>query len=202
MGTMRRYLVGFLLSALWLLATEGGNGWGWAQEFSADQLTIRGTFKQEDSIYFRPDRWRVEAKGGPFPEIIIVRLDKKAVWKLLPQERRYIEMPLRPEDLPVPERIPGEIERKVVGQEQIEGYLCDKLLIRYTYGGAEGEASEMYLWVSPELKAPLRTEAPDLDWKTELRNIRVGPQRDDLFEVPPGYDRFEPPAGPMSTFVR
>ena len=90
----------------------------------------------------------------------------------------------------------------MVGQEQIEGYLCDKLLIRYTYGGAEEEGSEMYLWVSPELKAPLRTEAPDLDWKTELRNIKAGPQSDDLFEVPPGYDRFEPPVGWMSTFVR
>lgn len=199
---MRRYLLGFMALILWLLAAGGEARSGWSQEFSADQLTIRGTFKQEDRLYFRADRWRVEAKGGSFPDIIIVRLDKKVIWKLLPQERRYIEMPLRPEDLPVPETIPGEIERKVVDQEEIEGFLCDKLVIRYTYGGDEGEVSEMYLWISRELKAPLRTEAPDLDWKTELRNIKVGPQGEDLFEIPPGYERFEPPVGSMGTFVR
>jgi len=167
-------------------------GLAFVQEFSAEQTTITGGKKEVDKLCYRPDRWRLETKGGMFPDITIFRLDKKLIWKLFPKERQYMEIPLTPEDLPLPERITGEIDRRVVGQEEIEGLICDKLVIRYSSASAEGGVAEMYLWISQQLKVPLRTEAPDLNWRTELKDIKMGPQADELFEVPQGYEVFAP----------
>ena len=164
-----------------------------AQEFSADQITITGGKKEVDTLYYRPDRWRVEEQGGAFPVVTIFRLDKKVIWRIMPKDKKYMEIPLMPEDLPLPERFPGEIERKVVGQEEIDGFLCDKMIIRYSSESGESGIAEMSLWISQQLKVPLRTEAPDLDWKTELKRIQAGPQADGLFEVPQGFESFVPP---------
>ena len=111
----------------------------------------------------------------------------------LSQRQKYMEVPLSPEDLPLPERITGEIERKAVGQEEIEGLLCDELVVRYSSETAEGGVAEMYFWISQQLKVPIRTEAADLNWKTELKDIKIGPQVDELFEIPQGYEAFVPP---------
>jgi hypothetical protein len=82
----------------------------------------------------------------------------------------------------------------MVGQEEIDGFLCDKMIIRYASESGEGGIAEMSVWISQQLRVPLRTEAPDLDWKVELKRIQVGPQADGLFEIPQGYERFAPPA--------
>jgi hypothetical protein len=182
-----------IVALLWGLGLT--SSLAFAQEFSAKQTTITQGKKQVDVLYYRPDRWRMEAKGGPFSDVTIFRLDKKVVWKLFPNERKYMEIPLIPEDLPLPERITGEIDRKVVGQEEIEGLICDKLVVRYSSESAEGGVAEMYLWISQQLKVPLRTEAPDLNWRTELKDIEIGPQADELFEIPQGYEAFAPPLG-------
>jgi hypothetical protein len=164
-----------------------------AQEFSADQITITRDKREVDTLYYRPDRWRIEEQGGAFPVVTIFRLDKKVIWRIMPKDKKYMEMPLTPEDLPLPEKFPGEIDRKVVGQEEIDGFLCDKMVIRYSSESGESGIAEMSLWISQQLKVPLRTEAPDLDWKTELKRIQAGPQADGLFEVPQGFESFVPP---------
>ncbi|MDH7500735.1 MAG: DUF4412 domain-containing protein [candidate division NC10 bacterium] len=168
-------------------------GSAFAQEFSGEQTTISQGRKEVDLLYFRPDRWRMEAKDADFPDITIFRLDKKVVWKLFPLEKKYMEIPLRPEDLPVPEKIMGEIDRKVVGQEEVEGQMCDKLIVRYSSESAEGGVAEMTFWISQQLQVPIRTEAPELGWRTEIKGIKMGPQADSLFEIPQGFEVFVPP---------
>jgi hypothetical protein len=162
----------------------------YSQEFSAEQTTITPTGKEVSTLFYRPDGWRVEPKGGRHTDISIFRLDKKIIWVLLPKEKRFMEAPLTEEDMPLPARIPGEIDRKVVGQEEVEGFACDKLSVRYSKGE---EIGEMTFWVSRQLKVPLRSEAPDMGWKSELKMIKVGPQPNGLFELPPDYTFFNPP---------
>ena len=101
-----------------LIALGGVAAFALAQEFSAEQITISGVKKEVDRLYCRPDRWRIEAKDEASPEITIFRLDKKVIWQLLPKEKKYVQMPLSQEDLPLPERMVGEMERKIIRSEE------------------------------------------------------------------------------------
>ncbi len=179
------FFFGFLLLGFGLTPSPS-----YAQEFSAEQTSITQMTKEVGILYHRPDRWRLEAEGEKHTDISIFRLDKKVVWILLPKEKKYMEVPLTEEEMPLPARIAGEIDRAVVGQEEVEGFTCDKLVVRYS---KESEVCEMIFWVSPQLGVPLRSEAPDLGWKAELKKIKVGVQPDELFEIPAGYERFNPP---------
>ena len=179
----------FFLSVL-LLGLGLAPGPSYAQEFSAEQTVVTQTTQEVGTLFHRPDRWRLEVKGEKHTDISIFRLDKKVVWILLPKEKEYMEASLTEEDVPLPARIAGEVDRAVMGREEVEGFLCDKLVVRYSKGD---EIGEMVFWVSSQLGVPLRSEAPDLGWKAELKNIKLGAQPDELFEIPPGYEMFNPP---------
>jgi len=179
------FFLGFLLLGLGLVPSSSD-----AQDFSAEQTVITRATKETGTLFHRPDRWRLEVKGEKHTDISIFRLDKKVIWILLPKEKQYMAGSLSDEDVPLPARIPGEIDRAVVGQEEVEGFMCDKLMVRYSKGD---EVGEMVFWVSPQLGVPLRSEAPDLGWKVELKNIKLGPQPDELFEPPADYGLFTPP---------
>jgi len=179
------FFFGFLLLGFGLASSPS-----YAQEFSAEQTTITQMTTEVGILYHRPDRWRLEVKGEKHTDISIFRLDKKVVWILLPKEKEYMEASLTEEDVPLPARIVGEVDRAVIGREEVEGFLCDKLVVRYS---KEDEIGEMVFWVSSQLGVPLRSEAPDLGWKAELKNIKLGAQPDEFFEIPPGYERFNPP---------
>jgi outer membrane lipoprotein-sorting protein len=180
------FFFGFLLLGFGLAPSPS-----YAQEFSAEQTTITQMTKEVGILYHRPDRWRLEVKGEKHTDISIFRLDKKVIWILLPKEKEYMEASLTEEDVPLPARIVGEVDRAVVGQEEVEGFTCDKLVVRYS---KENEVCEMIFWVSRQLGVPLRSEAPDLGWKAELKNIKLGAQPDEFFEIPPGYEMFNPPS--------
>jgi len=179
------FFFGFILLGFGLASSPS-----YAQEFSAEEITITPMAKEVGILYHRPDRWRLEVKGETHTDISIFRLDKKVAWILLPKEKKYMEVPLTEEDMPLPARIAGEIDRVVVGQEEVEGFNCDKLVVRYS---KENEVREMIFWVSPQLGVPLRSEASDLGWVAELKKIKVGAQPDELFEAPANYERFGPP---------
>jgi len=182
--------IGTVAVLLGLLSLGPEAGLARAQEFSADQIVITSNMKEMGTLYYRPDRWRLETKMGERETICIFRVDKKLIWTILPKDKKYIEVSLLDDDLPLPKKIVGEIERIVVGQEEVEGFLCDKLVVRYS---KEDEICEMRYWIPKELGVPIRSEAPDLNWRNELKNIRGGPQPDELFEVPSGYELFVPP---------
>jgi hypothetical protein len=182
--------LGTVATLLGLLSQGPEAGLAWAQEFSADQIVTTSNMKEVGTLYYRLDRWRLETRVGEYETISIFRLDKRLVWTLLPKDKKYMEMPMLDDDLPLPAKIVGEIERAVVGQEEVEGFLCDKLVVRYS---KEDEICEMRYWIPKELGVPIRSEAPDLNWKNELKNIRGGSQPDELFEVPSGYELFVPP---------
>ena len=182
--------LGTVAVLLGLLSLGPEAGLAWAQEFSADQIVITSNMKEMGTLYYRPDRWRLETKMGERETICIFRVDKKLIWTILPKDKKYIEVSLLDDDLPLPAKIAGEIERAAVGQEEVEGFLCDKLIVRYSKGD---EVGEFRYWIPKELGIPIRSEAPDLDWKNELKNIKLGPQSDELFEVPPGFELFVSP---------
>jgi len=171
-------------------------GWTWAlaqtQEFSADQILLGPGGEQQGKIYFKPDRWRVEVtQTQPVRTIVqISRMDKKVAWMLIPEDKVYMETPLFPDMTPWAEKMPGEIERKSLGEETIAGQPAEKYQVKVFNGET---AQELYLWGSKELKVPVKTMTLDGKYSTELRNIQVKPQPDDLFEIPSDFKKISPP---------
>ena len=159
---------------------------GWAMEFSAEQTTRTGNRTMSGKIYFQPDRWRVEMASPDGPKVSISRLDKAITWLLLPG-RSYIEMPLRLDQVPrIGPHIEGEVARKQVGLETVGGRKTEKYEVIIE---SEGKREVLYQWVAPDIKFAIKTASADGQWESLYSSVRLGPQKPDLFELPPGYTK-------------
>jgi hypothetical protein len=93
----------------------------------------------------------------------------------------------------VGEKVQGEISRKLLGSETIDAHPAQKYEVTYT---AQGKTTKMYQWMATDINFPVKMAAVDGSWTTEYKNIKMGGQTDDLFEVPGGYTKSEMPSIP------
>ncbi|MCK9615081.1 MAG: DUF4412 domain-containing protein [Candidatus Omnitrophica bacterium] len=155
-----------------------------AQEFSADVSSTTMGKQVSGKIYNAPGKARMETNEV----IAISRIDKNIAWILMPKEKTYMEVPLTSSSIIAGNnKMPGEIERKLIGKETLGGKVADKYYIVYS---AAGKTQAVYSWILPDLGIPAKTVAEDGSWQVEYRNINVGKQPDSLFEVPSGYNKF------------
>ncbi len=84
------------------------------------------------------------------------------------------------------------MELKLIGKETIEGRPAEKWELTTT--APNQQPNSTFQWYDPELKLAVREEFPG-GYVSELKNVRVGPQADDLFTVPAGYTRKTLPQG-------
>ncbi len=155
-----------------------------AADFSADMInrTKAGVFKGK--IFVSKDKTRMETPEG----ITITRMDKKAVWIIMPKEKMYMEQAFDPgKAAATTEKVNGEIERKLLGQETIDGRKTDKYLVTYTQNRKK---ETMLQWIASGIGMPVKMAAEDNSWTVEYKNIKTGKQPDQLFEVPEGYEKF------------
>jgi len=180
--------------ALILLVVFSFAGTVQAIEFSADSITTqKNGEKMTGKIYFKPDRFRMEMKVHE-DMVVITRMDKKVAWNIMPKEKMYMEMPFDLKNKPkVDEKFEGEIERKQVGAETIDGHPTKKYLITYKIGN---KTDQVYQWMATDINFPVKTAAIDGSWSQEFRNIKMGSQPNSLFEVPAGYQKMQMPAMP------
>ncbi|MBI5598242.1 MAG: DUF4412 domain-containing protein [Deltaproteobacteria bacterium] len=161
-------------------------GAAFAVDFSADMVSTtkkQGVFRGKIAV--AGEKARMEAEGA----ISITRMDKKVVWVLMPAEKMYMEQPLRPENV-VPsgeDKMQGEVERKSLGTETVEGEAARKYRVTYKAGGKK---EEVFLWAAVRHGLPLKIAAIDGSWVVEYKNIKTGQQPDKLFEIPAGYKKF------------
>lgn len=176
-----------------LLLTISFSSAALAMEFSADTVTtMQGGQKMSGKMYFKPDKFRMEMKTNE-ETVMITRIDKKVTWNVMPKQKMYMEMPFDLKNKPkVEEKFAGEIERKEVGSETIDGHPTKKYLITYKVGDKK---DQVYQWLATDIKFPVRTAAVDGSWAQEFKNIKMGPQRDSLFEVPAGFQKMQMPGG-------
>jgi hypothetical protein len=167
-----------------------------AVEFSADTIsTFQGDKQLKGRLFFKTDRFRIEMKPHDMSMIIITRLDKKVAWNLIPETKMYMEIPFDMKNKPkIDEKYEGEIERKEVGRETIDGHPTVKYLITYL---VDKDKHQVYQWLASDIKMPVKTSAIDGSWSQEIKNILTGPQSDNLFEIPAGYQKMQMPQIPM-----
>jgi len=170
------------------------SGMAYGFEFSADTIaTFKGEQKVQGKMYFKPDKFRMDMKTHGDMHMI-TRIDKKVVWNVMPAQKMYMEMPFNLKNKPkVDEKFEGEIERKLVGNESIDGHPTKKYLITYKAGS---KTEQVYQWFATDINFPVKTAAVDGSWSQEFRNVKIGPQPNSLFELPAGYQKMQMPTMP------
>ncbi len=154
-----------------------------AQEFSADVVTTSKDGNFTGKLYVMKDKVRMENAQS----IMISRMDKSVMWLCLPGQKMYMEQPLDMSTFAASaDKMPGEIERQKVGEEEVDGHMCDKYKIDYSYQGKTGST---YVWLTKDSTVPIKSAAADGSWTMEYRNFQLGTQRADLFELPAGYQK-------------
>lgn len=165
-----------------------------AQEFSAD---VFSNFKGQtisSKMYFEKDKWRMESEVRGIKSISIVRKDKNLMWQLMPAQKMYTEMAIPEQQATgVTKTVAGEIKRKKVGTELINGMMCDKFEVSQK-SQSTGQTEVLYQWINRE-GIPVKTAARDGSWSTELKNFKMGKQPNSLFEIPAGYTKQKMPSG-------
>ena len=103
----------------------------------------------------------------------------------------------RERGIPLRQQFPdgGKMDLSLRGKEMLEGRAVEKWEVTVEAPGRQ--PSHTFQWYDPELKLAVRQEFP-AGGVSELKNIRIGKQPEDLFVVPAGYSRGTPPAPPTA----
>lgn len=159
-----------------------------AAEFTADTRIIGSGRSAENRLFYADDRWRIE-EHLPKNEyrVTIFRADHKKLFVLWPDKKRYLVQPLPEKEFQIiATRKPGtEVERTVLGQEEISSYPVTKHLVIYDVQGRTVKSIE---WFSKKLGVVIKSEAEDQSWSTEMTNITEGRLDPKLFEVPADFE--------------
>jgi hypothetical protein len=155
-----------------------------AEDFSADMISTTKGKVFKGRMFISKDKTRMETQES----ITITRMDKNLVWILMPKDKMYMEQAFDPtKAAATSEKVNGEIERKLVGQEKIDGKTAKKYQVVYSQGKKK---ETMFQWIVPGVQMPVKTAAVDDSWSMEYKNIKKGRQPDALFEVPSDYQKF------------
>jgi hypothetical protein len=182
---MKRLIPGVLTVVIALSATVTA----FAFDFSSDMVTTSNGQKYTSKIYMQGKKLRMESPQQPGYNIM--RSDKNVMWMVMPEQKSYMEMKVDPSKQPrTEEKVEGEVSRRLLGPETIDGRPTDKYEIIYK---EKENTTKMHQWMARDIKFPVKTAAVDGSWTVEYKNIKMGSQADTLFEVPAGYTKMGMP---------
>ncbi|MCD6560243.1 MAG: DUF4412 domain-containing protein [Deltaproteobacteria bacterium] len=166
-----------------------------AAELSADVIRTVGQEVINGRIYIKGDDFRQEMFMGGKKQVMIYRKDKQMVWMLMPENKMYMETPTNACDQNMPqtdqEQIENKANKKYLGKEKVNGYVCEKYL--YVYHNKS--TGSMTQWFSKKLNFPIKMDFDSSSGHmiTEYKNIEVKALPDSLFEIPSGYRKMSLP---------
>jgi len=154
-----------------------------AADFSADVFNTYQGQATQAKIFVQMEKIRMETPG--IEEYTILRTDKRVIWIVIPEEKTYIEIQSsQPQGTGV--KMIGEVSRQYLSSETVNGYATNKYEVHYLDKDTLHKAHQ---WIASDLNYPIKISALDGSWSTEYRNIRIGLQPDNLFEIPQGFDK-------------
>ncbi len=158
-----------------------------ALDFSADMVSTGEGRSFVGKIFVSNDKIRMEMMGTT----TITRMDKKVAWMIMPEQKVYMEQPFDPEKVAgATEKMPGEVERDLIGEDSVNGKAASKYRVIYTSNVGK---STVFQWIDKVSGIPVKTVSEDGSWAVEYRNLNVGAQDASLFEIPTGYKKFAMP---------
>ena len=171
--------------------------------FTADMVVNAGKDRNfHGKMYAGNHALRMQMEVRPGVEsTTIVRYDKKVIWVLMTDQKRYMEMPMNPRAgmMATLRDQDTKYEIKDLGAEKVGQYACEKYEIHWSRNGHE---SNGLVWVASSggVKGMIvRAQDEKTGATTEYSNIQPGEPAASLFEVPAGYQKFDMPGmGGMS----
>ena len=171
-----------LLSVIFLFS-----GVASALEFSADSITAGKGYTNTMKAFFSKGRFRMDTTSTKTRMSMIWHIDKKVLLTIMPDKKIYMESTYDIKDGPmVEEKMMGEVERKQVGAETIDGHPTKKYLVTRKIGNKQDQG---YQWWATDINFPIKHAAINGSWTVEYKNIKIGAQPDSLFEIPAGYTK-------------
>ena len=156
-------------------------------EYSADRImeTDQGTF--EGKVYSAKDKERSETHLQGMQTVMILRRDRQVGWTLMPTQKMYRQMDLAKaaeQSASVPQDVVDITEE---GPESVEGHAATKYKMVMKDRSAGG-----LIWITAEgipVKMDMLSKSGSARTRVTvtLKNLQIGPQDPQLFEVPEGY---------------
>jgi Domain of unknown function (DUF4412) len=178
----------FLIAAIALAAGPK------AFQFSADMATTAHGQTMTGKMFVNTGKIRMEMNAGGQTMATIVRQDKGVSWVLMPAQKMYMEMPLRQKAEQVsPFDAKADYKYTLIGPDKVDGHPCKK----YSYEATvDGKTVKGFHWLATDLKdLPIKWSDEAGISVTELKNAKLGPSDDALFELPAGYSKMAMPGG-------
>jgi len=169
-------------------------------ELTADLITTWAGDETVVKLSMKGNKSRMELTKAGTTTVQIYRGDKSVSWVLDSAKKTYVEMPM-PDAKPflsgeLDETMADRGERKLVGQETVNGYECD----RYDFIYTDKTLGTMTQWVSTKLGIQIKMEQkhPSMSGLMELKNIKEGSVSDSIFDLPAGYTKTDIPTMPRA----
>ncbi|QSR88154.1 DUF4412 domain-containing protein [Methylacidiphilum caldifontis] len=180
-----RILLAFLFSFFIVLSLHAQRPFSLPKQFSVSQVIKVGNGEIIQRIFVDGDKIRVEGPTGIQQQINIIRKDKKVIYTLFPEEHIYFEHPVK-EETPLYDITPGDPAAKwtLLGTDSLQGVSCDKYLM-------ESKAGKATFWIVKDTGAPLQIMPEKGNILVVWKDYKVGPQPEDLFVIPSGYQQIE-----------
>jgi outer membrane lipoprotein-sorting protein len=199
---MKKLITVMFCSGLILLSTAAANAQNAQLEslqpqvsYSAWRVFSNASMQVEGAYYYAPGKQRTEMQIEGQAMTGIIREDLGLLWTLPPAQAQmnvYMEIPLdSSEARGSNSSLAGAqvVESRLLGSEDVGGYRTQRYQVTVHEPGSETFRGDV--WVTEHM-IPVRMEMNDESgdrFVMEQRNIEIGPQADELFEVPAGYTR-------------
>ena len=159
---------------------------GWRVISDGKSSLMEGPYNYADGKH----RSEISAGGQNF--IAIVREDRDLLWTLMSEQKMYMEVSLDAREVGNGNAFEGAeiVESRRIGTEVVNDQRTTKYDV--TLRDSNGQTVTGTLWAT-EQRVPVKMDMVvdgGSRFVVELRDIEVGPQRDELFEVPAGYTKF------------
>ena len=180
-----------------MLSCIGAGAQSPPRDFSADVVHTTGKKVTNEKVYSSEKAIRIEKEEKGRHSISIMRLDRKAIYVLMPEQKSYMDMgSLGQGSAEMVSSIEGvKVERQALGSEDVGPYHCDKYRVQTTY---EGRVYTSLEWDAKELNGfPVKQADEKGSWSKEYQNVKLGSQDPSLFEIPPDYKKIELGLGGM-----
>ena len=158
-------------------------------EYSADRVveTEAGTF--EGKVYSSRDRERSETTMQGMQSVMILRRDRQLAWMLMPTQKMYQEMDFAKAQQQSGSAPDSQVEITEVGSDTVEGFATTKYKMLMKDGSAGG-----FIWITGEgipvkMDFLSKSDGKKTRITMTLRNLEIGDQDPQLFELPAGYSK-------------
>jgi hypothetical protein len=165
-------------------------------DYSADRSMSGDGNTIEGKVFYSPGKERMEWESGQ--HVTIMRQDKKLVWTLMPKEKMYMEIKFGEEKKRGGDYRDCDVRQTEVGKEVVNGIETRKSTVEISCPDKASYSGT--LWLTKE-NIPMRMETSDKSdpsgkkvFRMELKNLKIAKQDSRIFDLPPGYTKFEMPA--------